>query len=166
MKYFILLFIGILLIPFAIQAQQDTILIYKTDKSVQKIYPLPGTWRVYRKDGKVDEFPNASLKVQKITVPVEENMDLLSETKVYPQPFNNSINIEFELMKDANVDFEIFNQSGQIIFNSSNNFMLMGKNSFTWNGKDNLVNNVQSGTYYLKIKQGNVIFIEKLLLIK
>lgn len=163
LKFLIVLF----LIPFAIQAQQDNILVYKTkNASPDTIKPLPGTWRVYKKDKTVDSFPNATMKVQKITVPVEEaNVSAHNETKVYPQPFDKSINIEFEILKDANVDFNICNQSGQVVF-SSNNLMEKGKNKFSWDGIDNQGVHVQSGTYFLKIKQANSVIIEKLLLIK
>jgi hypothetical protein len=162
-KFLILL----LLVPLLLEAQQDTILVHKGGKIIESIYPMPGTWKVYHHNGKIETFPNATLKVQKITVPVkEDNSGSLTETKVFPQPFNNSINIEFESLNNNNVDFDIYNQSGQIVFNSSNNFMLKGKNTFSWDGKDNQGNKVQSGTYFLITKQGTSLITEKLLLIK
>jgi hypothetical protein len=147
-------------------ARNDTITVYLNNNLKEKVSYVPGTCCVYKKDGTVDCYKNVNFKIQKMIVPVEENSSQTTIAQVYPQPFDNIVNVEFELQKDIDVFYEIFNQTGQVIFSSNINFMLKGKNIIQWYAIDNQGNSVKSGIYFLKIKNGSSTINEKLLVIK
>lgn len=161
-KYLLIL----LIFPFLLEAQ-DTMWVYYDGKKepVPNSY-TPGYWRIVLKDGKAYNYPNATFKIQKMIVPVEENSSLTKVIKIYPQPFDNVINVEFELQNDVNVSEEVYNQEGKIVFSSKSRFMKKGKNKIQWDGTNNQGNTVLNGLYFIKIWAGSSIIQEKILIIK
>jgi flagellar hook assembly protein FlgD len=121
-------------------------------------------------NGKVDSFPNATIKIDTLFFDpgaVDGDYTLQSKhTQVYPQPFKSIVNIEFELQNDADIIYQVINEAGQTVYTSDRIFMMQGNNKIQWNGTDTQGTFVLSGTYFLKIKNGNSIINEKVLLIK
>jgi len=88
----------------------------------------------------------------------------------YPNPFNPSTTISFELnFEDAdNVELGIYNLKGQKIktFNVTQNG-LIGQSSITWNGTDSNNQPVSSGVYFYQLKvDGKPIAKNRCLLLK
>ena len=101
---------------------------------------------------------------------VELNNDEIIQPKVsmqiYPNPFNPSTTISFELTaKDAeNAKIKIYNLKGQKIriFSIFNN-----QSSIIWNGTNENDQHVSSGIYYYKLIVNNkVINTKKMVLMK
>ncbi len=87
----------------------------------------------------------------------------LTEVKCYPNPFNDEVNIEFNLANDSEVTIEVINQMGQKVNTLVHKqIMMQGLNRLTWNGMNNLNHKVSSGIYYLKGQIGDFSFYEKL----
>ena len=103
---------------------------------------------------------------------VSSDIDLIKMIKttslisIYPNPFNPSTNIVFELTKNDNIRLDIYNLKGSHIINLANDIYSTGRHSIIWNGEDSNNIPVSSGIYFVKFKTSNVLETKKLLLIK
>lgn len=80
----------------------------------------------------------------------------------YPNPFNPSTQIKFNLPENSFVTIKIFNVIGQQIASLANEeFKMAGNHSVTFDGS-----NLASGIYYYMIKAGSFIDVKKMVLIK
>ncbi len=79
----------------------------------------------------------------------------------YPNPFNNSTNISFNLTKSSNVELDIFNITGQKIETLINQQVESGLHKISWNA-----DNFSSGVYLYEIKTQGYIITRKLILLK
>ena len=82
---------------------------------------------------------------------------------IYPNPFNNSTIISFELDKKniENLKISIFDLKGRVVKSYRNNYFKVGKNLLTWNAQ-----NLGNGIYFLELKTKNKRVIRKLTLLK
>jgi hypothetical protein len=80
--------------------------------------------------------------------------DFLDEP--YPNPFNPSTTVKFELKEASTVSLQIFNVNGQLVETLRNNeFLPAGEYRDSWNGQDSGGNKAPSGVYFLKLTTGN-----------
>ena len=91
----------------------------------------------------------------------------------YPNPFNPSTTIYFELNSEVNEDAKvmIYNLKGQKIKTfpvilSPESSLGKGQSSITWNGTDESGKLVTSGVYFYKLKTGDKTYTRKMLLLK
>ncbi len=84
----------------------------------------------------------------------------------YPNPFNPSTTISYELYESGKTVMEIYNLKGQKVITLINKYLEKGKHSIIWNGKDKHGKNVASGVYLYKITSNKNTLIKKMLLIK
>ena len=84
----------------------------------------------------------------------------------YPNPFNPSTNISFNLSEEGNITIDIFNIKGQKIKNMVNDKLGVGKHTVTWDGTDNNGNHLSSGIYLYQMKTDTYISMRKMLLLK
>lgn len=87
-------------------------------------------------------------------------------TNIYPNPFNPSTNISFQLQKASDVELTIFNSKGQVVKYLIDSILSEGTFTIEWNGKDNDENICSSGIYFIKMKADEEQSIKKLLLMK
>jgi len=71
-------------------------------------------------------------------------------TSVYPNPFNPTVNISYNLPVAEEVSIHIYNALGQEV-NYSTSQLQAGRHVFTWNGEDQHNRLVSSGIYFAKI---------------
>ncbi len=83
----------------------------------------------------------------------------------YPNPFNPSTTISFELATENNDNtrIEIYNLKGQKVKEFSN---LRNQTSVTWNGDDDNNQPVSSGIYFYKLKSSSYSSTRKMILLK
>ena len=83
----------------------------------------------------------------------------------YPNPFNPSTTISYELSQQelADASITIFNTRGQIVRVFSN---LDSNGNIVWNGKDQNDNIVNSGVYFYGLNSGKTSKVRKMILIK
>lgn len=86
--------------------------------------------------------------------------------KAYPNPFNPSTTISFQLEKDSNVDVSIYNIKGQKVTSLLKGKLTKGHHSFNWNGMNKNQDAIASGMYLCRIKTDNQQVVTKLYLIK
>lgn len=90
----------------------------------------------------------------------------LVEAKNYPNPFNPTTTIEFNLPKEGDVELSIYNIKGQCIKNYNTKTYDAGINSVVWNGTNNSGKTVSSGVYYYKLKANDDVVTNKMVLLK
>jgi len=88
----------------------------------------------------------------------------------YPNPFNPSTTISFELNTEIteNTEIEIYNVKGQRIREFKMENVKRKMNKVTWNGTNQQKNPVASGVYFavLKAEDGRVWASRKMILLK
>ncbi len=82
-------------------------------------------------------------------------------TSVYPNPFNPSVTISYELPQAEEVSIRIFNALGQEVAHTSNQLQA-GSHTFSWNGLDQSNHLVSSGIYFARITTGSASQMVKL----
>lgn len=115
--------------------------------------------------GDLNWFPE--LKEQWIAgevVSVEEPGNLAKEFKLignYPNPFNPTTNIVYELPVQAEVTMEIYNMLGQSVNTVELGAQFSGRHEFTLNA-----GNLPSGIYIIRMQAGKEILTHRVTLIK
>ena len=79
----------------------------------------------------------------------------------YPNPFNPTTNIKFDLPKDVLVSIKIFDILGREVRTLVNDYKTAGSYTISFNGAD-----LSSGIYYYKIKAGDFEQVRKMMLLK
>lgn len=84
----------------------------------------------------------------------------------FPNPFNPTTSIKFDIPSPSNVQVKIFDSNGQKIRDLINDYREMGNYAVTWDGKDNFGSLVSSGSYYYQVQIGNIVQTKKMILLK
>jgi len=84
----------------------------------------------------------------------------------YPNPFNPSTVISFNLAQSGNVSISIFNQKGQIVRTLVDSQMPAGAHQIVWNGMDDHGSSVSSGIYYYRMTSGKYTSTRKMVMMK
>jgi hypothetical protein len=85
---------------------------------------------------------------------------------VFPNPFNPSTTISYDLPAEAQVSIVIYDAIGQEVRQLVNKSHAAGRYSVQWDAKDQIGRNVGSGVYIAKIKAGTFSSTQKMLLLK
>ena len=93
--------------------------------------------------------------------------DLITKLySAYPNPFNPSTTISFDLDSKSLVTIDLFNVKGQKIKTLLNQTMKSGHHKITWEGTDSNNKKVSSGVYFYKMQTENYTKINKIIMIK
>jgi len=84
----------------------------------------------------------------------------------YPNPFNPTTTIRFNLPESSSVDLDIFNIKGQKVKTLVGTDLAKGAHSVVWDGTDNEGRSVSSGVYYYRLRSGSLQKTRKMLLMK
>jgi len=84
----------------------------------------------------------------------------------YPNPFNPSTTIRFQLPWEAPVSVKVFNSQGQFIVDLVNETLGAGNFETTWDGKDANGVEVSSGVYVYKISAPGLTMSKKVTFVK
>ncbi|MBW6513585.1 MAG: S8 family serine peptidase [Candidatus Syntrophosphaera sp.] len=101
--------------------------------------------------------------------PVEDNYIPVVATGLsgnFPNPFNPSTQIRFELASNDAVSIEVFNQKGQLVRTLLNTNLPAGRHQAEWNGTDDNGSPVSSGVYFYRMKSGKFSSTRKMVLMK
>ena len=100
---------------------------------------------------------------------INENSLLPLVTKLnsaYPNPFNPSTTISFDIAEKAFVNLEIYNIKGQRVRTLVNTDVNPGSHRVVWNGLDENHRPVSSGVYFYKMQAGKYLQINKIVMMK
>ena len=84
----------------------------------------------------------------------------------YPNPFNNSITLDYKLFKDSNVEIVIFDVKGNKVKNLFSGEQISGFKSIKWNAINNKGKKVPAGEYLAQIKIGDFTQTKKMIFVK
>lgn len=92
-----------------------------------------------------------------------ENFEIVS---VYPNPFNASTKIKFNIPESGKVTLKIYNVLGKEIRTLFNGYQNKGTHDFFWNAANNNGIRVNSGLFLIKLSYRNAADIKKIVLLK
>ena len=103
--------------------------------------------------------------IMPVSSPDEEIPAVITYLRNYPNPFNPSTTIEFDLAIEfaKNTELLIYNLKGEKIRQYS---ILNNQSSIVWNGTDQAGIPVSSGVYFYRIKSGRFELTRKMTLLK
>jgi len=114
------------------------------------------TWAVmeFTKDGEQKYSPQDEIPGQS---------ELLN---IYPNPFNSSATITYQLFSPSAVNLDIYNIRGQRIITLVDEYQSPGTKNIVWHGISEKGETVATGVYFCKLKMMNQTQIQKLILQK
>ncbi len=84
----------------------------------------------------------------------------------YPNPFNPTTEIRFNLSEASNVKITIYNAKGEFVKQTLSEKLNAGTHSAIWNGKDKAGKTVPSGIYLYNVKTDKINITNKMILLK
>jgi len=87
-------------------------------------------------------------------------------TKNYPNPFNPSTTIYYELKSESNVEITIYNMMGEVVENLKNQYEAVGSYQVVWDGTNQHGLKVANGFYFYRIKTDQATVTKKMLMLK
>ncbi|NQT63661.1 MAG: T9SS type A sorting domain-containing protein [Candidatus Marinimicrobia bacterium] len=102
-----------------------------------------------------------TLSVDDVTVP--ENSAL---SAAYPNPFNPTTSIEYQLSNASDVNITVYNMLGQEVANLVAGFQNAGSYTVQWNGLDAVGHSVPSGLYFYTMQTEGFTATQKMMLLK
>jgi hypothetical protein len=110
------------------------------------------------------DYPGvAALGIDESEVSLPDQMELFPN---YPNPFNGSTTINFELKAAEPVSLDIYNVLGEHIANLASGTLEAGSHSVIWNSTNARGETVNSGIYFCVLKSNQQKKSQKLLLLK
>lgn len=85
---------------------------------------------------------------------------------VYPNPFNPSTTISYDLPSESTVSIVIFDALGQEVRRLVSETRAAGRYTIQWDARDNLGRGVASGVFIAKVEAGQFSGTQKMLLLK
>jgi len=84
----------------------------------------------------------------------------------YPNPFNPTTMIPYDIAVESFVTISVIDILGREVATIVNENKLAGKHQIMWNGKSNAQMQLPTGIYFVKLKAGNFVSIQKITLLK
>ena len=84
----------------------------------------------------------------------------------FPNPFNQTTTIKFDIRKKGHVSLKIYNVAGQLVKTLVNDVMEAGSHSKEWTGTNNSGVKVASGVYFYSIEADNFTSTKKMVLLR
>ncbi len=122
--------------------------------------PNPGNASAVSNPGDPNSMPLVA-SVSDVNLPGEYK--LLNN---YPNPFNPSTRIAFEIPQPELVTLKVYNINGELIRNIMEGNLPAGHFESVWNGKDNSGKEVSSGVYIYRLTAGKFDKSARMLLLK
>jgi len=101
---------------------------------------------------------------------MEADVNIIPETYKlyanYPNPFNPSTTVSYDLAVDGDVSLKVYNMRGELISTMVAEYQRAGSHSATWNGMTASGEEAASGVYFFKLEAGDFLQINKAVLLK
>lgn len=126
-------------------------------------------WNKFMENPEIQPMLNAIGFVPDSTTDVDNETIEVNDFKLlgnYPNPFNPTTTIVFNLSARENVTIGIFNDLGERVKDFTNREFDSGENKIVWNGLNNDNISVCSGIYLYRISVGDKSFYGKMILQK
>ncbi len=124
----------------------------------------PGETYTYRlsdvnTNGEVNEL--ATVAVEVVYIPTTTQL-----LPAYPNPFNPSTTIRYDLAKDGYVNIAIYDILGKQVRSLYNGEQTIGSFDLQWNGLDEQGSQVSSGIFFVRMQCGQQCSVQKITLMK
>ncbi|MCK9335997.1 MAG: T9SS type A sorting domain-containing protein [Candidatus Cloacimonetes bacterium] len=86
--------------------------------------------------------------------------------KPYPNPFNPTLTIAYDLATIDHVEIKIYNSKGQLVKNLVDSLQQAKNHRIVWDGRDNSGREVATGTYLISMKAGTYSSLTKAVMLK
>ena len=123
--------------------------------------PDPGDFSAVSHPGDNEDIPQIT-SVAKFTE--KPNNYFLGNN--FPNPFNPTTTIYFNVQNSTNIILEIYNSLGQKTLTLVDNHFSPGDYGVSWNAKDDYGKNVESGIYYYRLMSNGLIETKRMVLLK
>ena len=120
-------------------------------QTVRSLVTQPGTFKAARDDA----FDGSN--IQPATLALYPN---------YPNPFNPSTTIAYDLAEDSRVTLVIYNLLGQKVRTLFEGFQLAGRYRFTWNGQDDAGQIVPGGVYFYQLRTPHGVLNKRMIYLR
>jgi len=107
--------------------------------------------------------PGMAKPGQPLTESNEEAPNSFQIHENYPNPFNPSTRIRYELPIESNVSLIVHNISGKIVKTIVTESQSAGRYEIQWNGQDDTGNLVSTGMYFARIQAGSYSHVIKMI---
>ncbi len=84
----------------------------------------------------------------------------------YPNPFNPTTTIAYDLATDGNITLGVFNLLGQRVRTLVSGYQLAGSYRILWNGQNDVGHQVSSGVYFYRLHAGRYVKTNRMVLLK
>jgi len=133
---------------------------------IDYIYYVTGVLTIYRDEYELivtydDNIIYDAVEEEKLATPSQFGI-----THIYPNPFNPTSTIWFNIDKKTKVSLSIYSLDGKLIKNIISDYKEPGKYSATWNGRDDQGKLLSSGIYFVVLKAGNLVDTRKITYLK
>ena len=102
------------------------------------------------------------------TDPEEQN--IISQkfriSKLYPNPFNPTVNLNFVLYQNEVMEISVFNIQGKKVRSLYSDWMNRGTHNIIWDGKEDAGQSVPSGLYFISFKTSSYTETRKISLVR
>lgn len=86
-----------------------------------------------------------------------DEMAINQSLYTYPNPFNTSTTIEYELTKPSHTQLKIYNSIGEMVYKAEDRLMTVGKHSFIWSAES-----LPEGLYYAVLRSEEGVSLVKM----
>lgn len=122
--------------------------------------PNPGNPNLVTNPGDQNSKPNPT------SVEAFENISGYKLLNNYPNPFNPSTNIAFEIPRRENVTLKVFNINGELIKILVNQNLSAGRYDVVWDGKNEFGADVTTGVYIYQLNAGHFSKSNRMILLR
>jgi hypothetical protein len=132
--------------------------------------PCNGTYyywlQIEGQDGSVSYYGSIAVEVTNGNNPDIPIPQITALNNPFPNPFNPSLTIPFDLSKDGRVTIKIYNLKGQLIKNLIDEDKKASNYRIVWDGKDNNGHIVSAGTYIVRMNAPEYNSSRKIVMVK
>lgn len=96
----------------------------------------------------------------------DRSVPLIKPLSIYPNPFNPSTTISFELKEPERVVVRIFDVSGRLVKTLADGTFTNGPHELQWNGYDNNGAMVASGIYFIRLDSNTYTITQKAIMLR
>ncbi len=86
--------------------------------------------------------------------------------RLYPNPFNSAIQIQYTIPFGEHITIEIYNLAGQMLTTLADEYIESGKYSVVWSGLDSNLRSVGSGLYFVRLQTSSGSSVRKMILVR
>lgn len=120
----------------------------------------------YDNDGNESWFTKADQSTYLRTDSDRMNPLVFNLLQNHPNPFNPNTTISYNIIKDCNVELNIYDISGKLVTILQKEYQIKGHYSTTWDSTDDFGEKVGAGVYLYQLRAGDFTETKKMILLK